>query len=168
MLTGPLLRLARQILPWYRFTQPAHAPLKRVFLTSTRTFQAWQNSVCFWACATTAVLIVNVSLTLWASTSFFSLSEITTLVDGDCNKVSQWDTWAHLAINVVSMLLLGGSNYTMQCLVAPTREEIDEQHAKAGWLDIGVPSFGNLFKIDWRRGMVWGLLAVSSVPLALM
>ena len=60
--------------------------------------------------------------------------------------------------------MLGVSNYTMQCLSSPTRDEVDRAHAHNKWLDIGVPSARNLSKIRTSRAILWGLLAVSSVP----
>jgi len=36
------------------------------------------------------------------------------------------NTWAHLAINMVSTGLLAGSNFCMQVLVTPTRADIGE------------------------------------------
>ncbi|KAL8848269.1 MAG: hypothetical protein Q9221_006707 [Calogaya cf. arnoldii] len=56
----------------------------------------------------------------------------------------------------------------MQCLGSPTREEIDRAHAKRRWLDVGVPSVRNLRNISPKRAVTWFLLAISSVPLALM
>lgn len=67
-----------------------------------------------------------------------------TLYDGHCDKVKRLDLWLHLFINVLSTLLLGASNYCMQCLAAPTREDIDKAHGQNGWMDVGVPSVRNL------------------------
>lgn len=43
-------------------------------------------------------------------------------------------------ITVLGTLQLGASNYSMQCLSSPTRQEIDKAHSQGIWLDIGVPS----------------------------
>jgi hypothetical protein len=53
----------------------------------------------------------------------------------------------------------------MQRLVAPTRKEIDDAHAKRKWLDIGIPSVRNLTLINKTRVFLWLLLGLSSVPL---
>ena len=76
----------------------------------------------------------------------------------------------HLGINIVSTLLLGASNYCAQLLVAPTRSEVDRAHEKKDWLDIGVPSFRNLWKrrIARKRKATWTLLMISSVFLHLI
>ncbi|OAL51545.1 hypothetical protein IQ07DRAFT_384245 [Pyrenochaeta sp. DS3sAY3a] len=81
--------------------------------------------------------------------------------------ISRWSTAAHLLINVFSTMLLGASNYTMQVMSSPTRDDIDNAHTKRKWLDIGVLSIRNLRNIPRTRTMVWVVLAFSSVPLHL-
>lgn len=56
----------------------------------------------------------------------------------------------------------------MQVLVAPTRGELDRAHSKGDWMDVGVASIRNLFKISWNRTLLWGILALSSVPIHLL
>lgn len=73
--------------------------------------------------------------------------------------------WLHLAINVLGTILLGASNYCMQCLSFPTRDEVNKAHSRGAWLDIGVPSVRNLRQISSKRLALWWLLAVSSIPL---
>ena len=73
------------------------------------------------------------------------------------------DAWVHIGINVMGTLLLGASNYTMQCLSAPTRKEVDAAHANGRYLDIGLPSLKNLN--GWKKKLVFFLLIMSSLPL---
>jgi hypothetical protein len=51
-----------------------------------------------------------------------------------------------------------------QCLVAPTRKDVDRAHRAASWLDIGVPSLRNLFRISRKRSFLWLCLCFSSLP----
>jgi hypothetical protein len=92
------------------------------------------------------------------------------LFDGDCDRVKRLNTGLHLGINILSTILLAGSNYTMQCLSAPTRSEIDSAHnRKPGvYLDIGVPGIRNLGYISRRRVILWVALGLSSLPLHLL
>lgn len=73
-------------------------------------------------------------------------------------------------INVLSTVLLSGSNYCMQVCSAPTRRDIDLAHssATAKWLDIGVPSLRNLKHISLRKRALWCLMGLSSLPLHLL
>ena len=52
-----------------------------------------------------------------------------------------------------------------QVLVAPTRKDIDRAHEQRRWLDIGVPSIGNLFRVSFHRTLLWFCLSLSSLPL---
>ena len=76
--------------------------------------------------------------------------------------------WGHMAINILSTALLGASNYTMQCLSAPTRTEIDQAHAKGVWLDVGIPSLRNLWNKATHRRWIWWALILSTIPLHLL
>ena len=162
------LRMAPNLLPFHRVGKPLLRPLKPVASVFGYALRAWQTSVGLYAVLAAMALVINVVLTIWLSVSFPSVNGITSIMEGDCSKVSYGDTWIHLAINVLSILLLSGSSYTMQCLVAPTRQEVDKAHAAGSWLDIGVPSLRNLRFIDRRRTIAWSMLAISSVPLAFL
>lgn len=115
-------------------------------------------------------LIINVSVGIWALTSKDKSSRnvLIEIFSGDCNRVSSLNVWAHLAINALSTMLLSGSNYCMQCLVAPTRDDINRAHAKRKWLDIGTPSVRNLRQVGTTKAVLWWALGLSSVPLHLM
>ena len=120
-------------------------------------------------CALSALFatLVNMAFMIWASTRGFE-GGIATIQEGDCSMTKKLDLWLHLGINLLSTLLLGASNYTMQCLSAPTRDEINKAHRQRNFLDIGIPSVRNLRRISGRRMTLWWLLAMSSIPLHLM
>lgn len=81
---------------------------------------------------------------------------------------SQWSTALHLIINILSTGILAASNYCMQTLVAPTREDIDASHARGKWLDIGTPSLGNLKVTPKHRVALWLVLWITATPFHLM
>ncbi|TGZ80807.1 hypothetical protein EX30DRAFT_39561 [Ascodesmis nigricans] len=60
------------------------------------------------------------------------------LQEGKCKTVKISSTIWHLMINVASTMLLGSSNFIMQCLTAPTRKDVDWAHEKRKFLEIGV------------------------------
>lgn len=90
------------------------------------------------------------------------------LHEGSCKFVKRTNTGVHFMINVMGTILLGASNYCMQCLSAPTRAEVNQAHAKFSWVDIGVPSVRNLFRIRKLRVLLWVILGLSSLPLHLL
>lgn len=130
--------------------------------------RGWRVGVALSAALSTAVLVANLLLTLWASIHFGVIGGIGTAYEGNCDTAKTWSLWLHIAINAFSSALLGASNYTMQCASAPTREECDKAHEKRDWLDIGVVSVRNLTRIDWRRRYLWIMLALSSFPIHLI
>ena len=121
-------------------------------------------------CAITSALVflTNITLTVWASSKYGLQDGVGTIHEGSCKKTRSLSIWLHIVINLLSTTLLGASNYTMQCLTSPTRDEIDKAHARYNWLDIGVPSLRNLRRISWTRIGLWWLLALSSIPLHLL
>ena len=115
-----------------------------------------------------SVLFINIILTIWAVAKSGVQDGLGTLHDGSCKRTASLTFWIHLTINVLSTLLLGASNYSMQCLSSPTRSEVDKAHSQGIWLDIGVPSVRNLRRLSISRIILWWLLAVSSIPLHLL
>lgn len=138
-----------------------------------RTYSRWQKLHTWhtWVlvCAAGAGLTFcfNIALAILASVSGLK-DGVGTIKKGDCRDIKKSELWLHLGINVLSTMLLGGSNYTMQCLTAPTREEINKGHRSRVSLDIGIPSLKNLMRTSKRKVILWGFLAVSSVPLHLL
>ncbi|PUU76459.1 hypothetical protein B9Z19DRAFT_1194722 [Tuber borchii] len=130
----------------------------------------WHTGVLACATSVIVVLFINVSLTIYAATNPEYKMErgIGTLYSGSCDKSRTIGLWLHLGINALSTLLLSGSNYTQQCLAAPTRSEIDAAHARRRWMDIGVPSIRNLFKIKVERTFLWIAIGITSIPLHLL
>ncbi len=132
----------------------------------------WQKSV-LWFCAGSLVsFVANLTFTIWAVSRPGSkirngvgvLSEATS-----CSQAKIINTAVHVLINVLSTILLAGSNYCMQCLSAPTREQVDKAHRQSRWVDIGVPSIRNLFETASRGNVIlWVLLSLSSLPLHLL
>jgi hypothetical protein len=128
----------------------------------------WRVGVSLAATSAVFALLVNLITAIWVANSRGFHDGMATLYTGNCKKTETMNTWIHLAINALSTLLLSGSNYCMQCLSAPTREEVDRAHAKRMWLDVGIPSVRNLRNIAWKRVVLWWCLGLSSVPLHLM
>ncbi|KAL8921978.1 MAG: hypothetical protein Q9208_005432 [Pyrenodesmia sp. 3 TL-2023] len=116
--------------------------------------------------AAICILFVNIAVFIWTLTNRRtrdSTSGLGKLASGDCGVIKSKNTWIQIIIALLSTVLLGASNYCMQCIGAPTRDEIDRAHAKRVTLCIGVPSLSNLYSIDWRRRAIWILLGYNSV-----
>ena len=164
---------------WYRFTLKLARctyPVRRRFYTfyerhlqtRIRKFNGYHFGVLCCAWSSGAVLVLNVIVTVWAARQFGTVGGLGTLQDGNCKESSILGFWIHLIINILSTILLGASNYTMQCLGSPTRHEVDEAHSKGSWLDVGVPSVRNIRKVSRYRQILWWLLTMSTIPLQLL
>ena len=131
-------------------------------------FQGWRMGVTLCAITTGTVLVINLIVITWIAAGDGHDGSLGVIQQGSCQKTKHLSLWLHLAINVLSTLLLGASNYTMQCLSSPTREEINTAHRQRIWLDIGIPSLRNLKHISWGKIFLWWLMALSSIPLHLL
>ncbi len=129
----------------------------------------WRTGALFAAFFAGISFLINFVILVWLAVHKGNSGQgLVELYNGSCDEVERMDLWVHLAINALSTLLLGGSNYCMQCLVAPTRKDVDAAHAKGSWLDVGVPSTRNLFQVPVYKSIMWLMLGLSSVPLHLM
>jgi hypothetical protein len=127
-------------------------------------FTGWRVGAIHFAAWAAVVFFINLTVTIWGSTVRHS----GVLFEGDCNRVENLNTGLHVFINILSTILLSGSNYCMQCLSAPTRSEVDKAHAQGKWLDIGIPSIRNIKHLSKQRITLWILLALTSLPLHLL
>ena len=152
-----------------------HAPSKSLGPTSQTTTQrpflsGWRVGVIASLVGATLVCVINLAITIYVWTGPYQKAEgsIGTLFQGSCVRARRLNVWIHLIVNILSTLLLGASNYCMQVLSAPNRDELVRAHGKRTWLHIGVPSLRNLRHIGRPRAILWVFLALSSMPLHLL
>ncbi|KAF4857259.1 hypothetical protein CGCSCA4_v000055 [Colletotrichum siamense] len=131
----------------------------------------WQKAALGFAIAAFSTFIINLTFIIWATSSRSKDTKDgigILLLPDTCSETKAFNTGIHVVVNILSTVLLSGSNYCMQCLMAPTRSEINEAHAKQEWMDIGVPSVRNFWRIRWKRRVFWLLFMISSLPLHLL
>ncbi|KAJ5726250.1 uncharacterized protein N7483_007607, partial [Penicillium malachiteum] len=87
---------------------------------------------------------------------------------GICTLFNRWETALSLVVNILSEVVLCASNYAMQTLVAPTRDELNWSHSQHKWLDIGSTSFRNLFAIPKSRLALWFVLIITATSFHLL
>ena len=142
---------------------------KASFLKRSEYLHGWRMGITLCVVTAITVFMINLILTIWAFSRYgLKKGGIGTIHKGSCVTTRRLSLWLHLIINILSTLLLGASNYTMQCLASPTREEVDRAHSQKRWLDIGVTSIRNLTHISSHRKVLWWLLVISGVPLHLL
>lgn len=118
--------------------------------------------------STVFVVLLSSHIFFWAKSG--SLVGYQIIHSGTCvgNGVGRLNTMLHLVINILSTLVLASTNFFMQVLNAPSREELDKAHEKGSWLDIGVPSFRNAFRVSHFKAIMWLLFFLSSIPIHLL
>jgi hypothetical protein len=152
-----------------QITNTANFAASKQLTWAQRRLKGWRFGVLSGALLAATVLILNFAVTIAAlNNQDSSDSRRRLLFEGDCTKAERLNVVAHLLINAMSTILLSASNYGMQCLSAPTRNEIDVAHASKRWLDIGVLSVRNIKTISLKRSILWALLGLSSLPLHLL
>ena len=110
---------------------------------------SWRAGVSTGATIAMVVLLINISMTVWGSRRLDTLDGIGTIYQGSCTKSKSLTLWIHLVINILGTLLLGASNYAMQCLSSPTREDVDKAHAKQTWLEHRHSWCSQYWKTEW-------------------
>lgn len=79
-------------------------------------FSGWRSGVLSYAFTALRVLLVNVILLIWASAKYGIEDGYGVLHQGNCGKARTISTTLHVLINILSTILLGASDYNMQCL----------------------------------------------------
>ncbi|MCJ1398987.1 hypothetical protein MMC11_002189 [Xylographa trunciseda] len=129
---------------------------------------AWRTTVSWGMLGVLLVFIVNVSALAWMYARFPGSGDIVTVYGGTCSRTRTLSTVCHLTINILSTIMLGASNFGMQCLSSPSRIAIDAAHRNGYCLNIGVPNIASLRVSQALKLALWLLLAVSSVSLHLL
>ncbi len=115
-----------------------------------------------------STLILNIALAGWLSTRTDSTGDLVVLRRLSCQSSKTVIQVVHLLINVLATLLLVASNYCMQILNSPLREEVDLAHESKRSMFVGIPNIKNLAQISWTRRLLWLVLAISSLPVHLL
>lgn len=113
-------------------------------------------------CFSTLVLNATIGIVAWAR-YVLSSDGVAMLNKGSCTVTKWLNTTIHILINILSSLLLGVSNISMQLLVAPTRKKIDKAHRQGRWLGLRVLSFRNLRNLPLSSKIICYILALSSL-----
>jgi hypothetical protein len=159
---------------WWSHRRSEGVPTKK--RSPWRQPTGWRFGTTVAAFMTFTILIINIVMLGMASSippiaidpDEKPSGNIRSVKQGECDEIKKLGIGLHLLINIVSTLLLGASNYCMQTISAPTRQDIDDAHSRGLFMDIGIPSIRNLRMIKTRRLIVWLCLGLSSIPLHLV
>ncbi|OAL01549.1 hypothetical protein IQ06DRAFT_293614 [Phaeosphaeriaceae sp. SRC1lsM3a] len=88
--------------------------------TTLKERQKWRTTLQSFVILACAVLIINVGLLAWAIYIRGATNGLGVLFESSCDATKKANVGVHPLINVLSLAVLGASNYCMQCLSAPT------------------------------------------------
>lgn len=77
----------------------------------------WRRILYLGSITSVIVLLINLTVVLWASFRESEHGQNILLYSEDCSRVKQTSTGVHLLINILSTLLLAASNFAMVCSV---------------------------------------------------
>lgn len=128
----------------------------------------WRKSALMNCIVLTVVLVLLTILSILSAVKGQSIMLPTLIFSGTCDdngSAKTVKTVLGIFVNIISTGILGSSNFFMQVLNAPTREDVDKAHSRASWLDVGISSASNTFKMKRWKLAAWVLLAISSTPI---
>lgn len=127
-------------------------------------FPSWRSGIAGFSILAVITLILNISALIWTATHLDD-GHYATIVMGSYERISTLSARIHLGINILSTMLLAGSNYCMQCLMSPTRKDVDKAHARGTYLNIGILSWRNVMACSKKRLCISALLLTTSIAL---
>ena len=129
---------------------------------------SWKNAARFNCVVLVIFTFPLLVLTIFSFAKATDGSQFFMLPKWPCERVSMVNKGLHLVLNIFSSLILASSNFFMQILNAPSRSEIDRAHRRGTWLEIGVPSLRNTFRVSRFKTFFWVVLFLSSIPIHLV
>ncbi|KAI0868376.1 hypothetical protein GGS24DRAFT_513528 [Hypoxylon argillaceum] len=161
--------------------------LSRVFGRPT----GWKQAATVNCILLCIISIILIGLLITTAIQAGGIEDPVLFYEGSCKQksASYLNFFLHLLINIVSTLVVSrkvkfifitspmclpdllnfaSSNFFMQILNAPTRDEIDAAHQQGTWLEIGVSSARNVFRVSKFKTCCWIGLLVTSIPIHLL
>jgi len=81
---------------------------------------SWRVGALITTGLTATIMLINLALaiyiTIMVSESDYNVNGISSLFSSSCSTISTINRYIHLSINLIATVLLGASNYCMQCL----------------------------------------------------
>lgn len=114
------------------------------------------------------VLGLNIAFLVYAELNSEIQIGSSLIYTGSCSKVKNLKLWLHLVINVLSTTLEASSNFCIQILNSPRRDEVDKAHAEGRSFRIGIHDVANILQVRWWKRWTIYVLAFSSWTLTLM
>jgi hypothetical protein len=110
--------------------------------------QGWRLGTLVSCYAVAVCLLLELALLTYALVTNRPRNGLGMLYEGHCAKVKRLSILLLLPLNIIGTVLISTSNYVMQAVSAPTRQEVDRSHAEGGFRNIGMPTSYDML---WSR-----------------
>lgn len=130
---------------------------------STR-FTGWRGGVLACVLLVAFCVLIEITLLVVAVKLNNAQNGFGTMYHGSCARVKNLSTYLLIPLNALGTITLSSSNYVMQILNAPDRQEIEKAHQSVSFLNIGISSPSNLRHVSRLKRTLYCLLALSTVP----
>ncbi|KAK4122382.1 hypothetical protein N657DRAFT_576349 [Parathielavia appendiculata] len=134
----------------------------------TRWLSGWRAGVAMNVLAVFVVLMAGFVCLVVAISRVSLDGERSAFFVGPCAAARGPEGGLHAVISVFVVVLVAGANYTFQVIASPTREEVTAAHLGREWLDIGIPSFRGIRRIERGRGFLAVMVLVMAVLTQIM
>lgn len=138
--------------------------------TKSPYLSGWRKAATVNTAILACVSIILLGLLLTSSIHAGGIVTTFTFYRGTCNggTASRVNQGLHLIINAFATCILASSNFFMQVLNAPSRDEVDAAHRRGQSLHIGVQSWRNATRVARSKMCAWAVLVLTSIPIHLL
>lgn len=156
--TGWLARIQNPFKEWLRVNVTPHLP------------GGWRTAALVNTILTAIVSIIMTVVSVVALVKAGGFNRPLVFFTGTCGATgaSALNAALHILVNILSTAMLASSNMFIQVLNAPSREDVDKCHARGSWLEIGVLSSRNIFRLSRFKTIAWLGFFSSSIRIHLL
>lgn len=129
--------------------------------------QGWRLGTPVSCYAVAVCLLLELALLTYALVTNRPRNGLGMLYEGHCERVKRLSILLLLPLNIIGTVLISTSNYVMQAISAPTRQEVDRSHAEGGFRNIGMPTSYDMLWSRPYKSTLWWILAITTVPIHL-
>ncbi|KAI4719237.1 hypothetical protein E4T48_04552 [Aureobasidium sp. EXF-10727] len=133
--------------------------------SATRRRPTWLIIVMINTTFASLLLIVYLAFLIWIYNNLHIRHGVAEVFSGSCPRASQVAAFAYFATSGFAVLLFAAGSHAVQLLLSPTRNEVENAHARDRWVHIGVGGVRNIRWIPKRRLIRAILLTATSVLL---
>ncbi len=120
-----------------------------------RKYEGWRTGIFLSSIIIGVCLLAESVLLIWGLATGGPSGGQGIIYEGDCRAAKDFTNVLAVLLNILGSVLIGTSNYTMQCLSAPSRKEVARAHANGRTLQIGSSSPSDILYMSSWKVSLW-------------